>query len=380
MDHPNFTWISPYDPSDARGGWKAMQFHLLRALEAKLGTARRIAPVEVPEELFGKWVSRGQKKLGIPRRYTYYSDARLAAFDEAVSSQLPKNGNQPVVFFGPLPFVKCRPKGPYYIYTDGAFFIHYWEYNRDHSHSRKDIARITEAEAEFMRHAARVWCSSQKVADRVILEYRLAPGQAIFVGTGPGNVPSSVPTARYENYLVLIGADFERKGGRLAVESVVEARNLGADITIKFIGAKPPADVLVLPFVEWCGWLDMKKESDRSRFAEVMSGAGAQILLSRHDLTPLAIVEASVYSKATMAAAVGGIPEMILDEQTGWLIGPEATAKDIGGRIASLFLEPNTLDRAGVAAFNFYASGWNWETVATRCISSMRTRNPGLPD
>jgi glycosyltransferase involved in cell wall biosynthesis len=375
MDHPNFTWISPYDPSDARGGWKAMQFHLLRALEAKLGPARRVAPVEVPEELFGKWISRGQKKLGIPRRYAYYSDARLTAFGEAVSSQLSKNGDQPFVFFGPLPFVKCRPAGPYYIYTDGAFFIHYWEYNQDHSHSREDIARITEAEAEFMRHAARVWCSSQKVADRITHEYRLAPGQAMFAGTGPGDVPPPVATARYENYLVLIGADFERKGGRLAVESVAEARKLGTDITIKFIGAKPPSDVLELPFVEWCGWLDMRKESDRSRFAGVMSGAGAQILLSRHDLTPLAIAEASVYSKATIATAVGGIPEMIRDEQTGWLIAPEAKAKDIGERLAGLFQEPAVFARAGAAAFNFYATGWNWETVATRCITSMQASN-----
>ena len=86
-------------------------------------------------------------------------------------------------------------RDPYYIYTDGAFFIHYWEYNQDHSHSRKDIARITEAEAEFMRNAARVWCSSQKkVADRVTHEYRLVPDQAVFVGTGPGRMPPPVAT------------------------------------------------------------------------------------------------------------------------------------------------------------------------------------------
>ena len=182
----SFSWVSPYHPDDAQGGWKAMQFHLLRALEAKLGAARRIAPVEVPEEVFGKWLSRGQKKLFIPRRYAYYSESRLGAFAEAVHSRLPEDDFQPVVFFGSLPFVKCHPVTPYFIYTDGAFFIHYWEYNQDHSHSRKDIKRICAAEAEFMRHSAGVWCSSQWVADRIVKEYGLSSKTVRFVGTGPG--------------------------------------------------------------------------------------------------------------------------------------------------------------------------------------------------
>src|ERR1039457_1705677 len=102
-----FIWVSPYAPDDGRGGWKAMQIHLLRALEQKLGPARRIAPAEVPEEFIGKWASRLQKKLHIPQRYAYYSESRLAAFARVVESKLPASGSQPVIFFGALPFVKC---------------------------------------------------------------------------------------------------------------------------------------------------------------------------------------------------------------------------------------------------------------------------------
>src|SRR5262245_53431971 len=109
-----------------------MQFHLLRALETRLGAALRIAPVEVAEEFVGKWVSRMQKGLHIPRRYAYFSEGRLGAYAERVEQHLPQDSKVPVVFFGALPFVSCRPAQPYYIYTDGAFFIHYWEYNQDH--------------------------------------------------------------------------------------------------------------------------------------------------------------------------------------------------------------------------------------------------------
>jgi glycosyltransferase involved in cell wall biosynthesis len=349
-----------------------MQFHLLRELEARLGMARRIAPVDVPEDFFGKWISRLQKKAGLPRRYAYYSESRLKAFADLVHAQLSSADSGPVVFFGPLPFVKCRPSTPYYIYTDGAFFIHYWEYNHDHSHDKKDISRITAAEAEFMRGAAKVWCSSQWVADRITREYGLEAGRAIFVGTGPGNVPPPIAPVRYENFLVMIGGDFERKGGRLAVESVAAARKLGVEVGIKFIGAQPPADLMALPFVEWCGWLDMAKESDRARFAEIMSRAGAQILLSRTDLTPLVIPETATYSKATFGTRVGGIPEMIQDGKTGWLVASTATPAEIGGKIAEIFHHPECLAQIGNASKIFCSENWSWQAVGDKCVATMR--------
>jgi glycosyltransferase involved in cell wall biosynthesis len=372
MSGSTFTWVSPYSADDSRGGWKAMQFHLLRELEARLGMARRLAPVDVPEEFFGKWISRLQKKAGLPRSYAYYSESRLKAFADLVHSQLSSADSGPVVFFGPLPFVKCRPSTPYYIYTDGAFFIHYWEYNQDHSHDKKDISRIAAAEAEFMRGAAKVWCSSQWVADRITREYGLDAGKAIFVGTGPGGVPPPIAPVRYENFLVMIGGDFERKGGRLAVESVAAARKLGVEVGIKFIGAQPPADLMALPFVEWCGWLDMAKEPDRVRFAEIMSRAGAQILLSRTDLTPLVIPETATYSKATFATRVGGIPEMIQDGKTGWLVASTATLAEIGGKIAEIFRHPEYLAQIGNASKNFCSENWSWQAVGDKCVASMR--------
>lgn len=348
-----------------------MQFHLLRELEQGLGSATRIAPVEVPEEVFGKWFSRLQKKLRIPRRYAYYSESRLSSFARAVDSHVPSGGSQPVIFFGALPFVKCRPPQPYFIYTDGAFFIHYWEYNQDHSHARQDIERIAMAEAEFMRGSAGVWCSSRWVADRITLEYQLPPGLARCVGTGPGDVPPPIEPVCYDRYLVMIAGDFERKGGRLATESVSAARELGADVTIKFIGAKPPADVLARPYVEWCGWLDLRKDQDRRRFAEVLSRAGAQVLLSRSDLTPLVVPEVASYGKATLAAAVGGIPEMIEDGKTGWLMSPKASPAEIGSCIAKCFKEPNSLVHAGAAAKTFCAENWSWKATARRCFADM---------
>ncbi len=348
-----------------------MQYHLVRTLEDRLGAARRIESVDVPEEAWGKWLSRVQKQLRIPRPYAYYATSRLTAFASVVDAQLRMQNSLPVVFFGALPFVKCRPSQPYYIYTDGAFFIHYWEYNADHSHRRSEIERICREEAEFMRRSAGIWCSSHWVAERITREYGLPAGLARQVGTGPGSVPPPVEPVRHENFLVMIAGDFGRKGGQLAVESVAVARKSGVDVNLKFIGAQPPAEVLALPFVEWCGWLNPQQEPDRTRFAEILSRAGAQILLSRSDLTPLVIPEVASYAKATVATAVGGIPEMIQPGKTGWLVDAKQGPEVIGRQIADIFKTRNLLAEAGARAKIHCAKHWSWPAVGELCISSM---------
>lgn len=366
-----FDWVSPYDPNDSRGGWKSMQYYFLRALESRIGPANRFTSIDIPEEIISKWISRIKKKIYLPRNYSYYSQTRLNAFARRVHQQFGDNYRKPVVFFGTLPFVSCKPAAPYFIYTDGAFFIHYWEYNQDHSHDKSDIDRICNAEAEFMRHAACVWCSSQWVVDRVTSEYNLKPGKAVFVGTGPGNVPPPIESICYDNYLVMIASDFKRKGGKLAVEAVALARKMGVEVNIKFIGEQPPQEVLALPFVEWCGWLDLRQDSDRRRFADVMSLAGALILLSRSDLTPLAIPEAASYGKATLATAVGGIAEMIINCKTGWLVSAESTSAEIGKCIAQIFKFPEALTKTGSRANEFCLKNWSWDSVAERAINTI---------
>jgi glycosyltransferase involved in cell wall biosynthesis len=292
-----------------------------------------------------------------------------------VELELPTSYSRPVIFFGALPFVKCRPSQPYYIYTDGAFFIHYWEYNQDCSHSRKDIERICAAEAEFMRRAAGVWCSSQWIADRIAKEYHIPTERVRLVGTGPGDVPPPIEPIRYENFLVTVAADFERKGGRFAAEVVGALRGAGLDWRIKFIGAKPPVDILGRDYVDWCGWLDLKNKDDRNRFASIMSACAAQILPSRRDLTPLAIPEASLYRKATFAASVGGIPEMIEDGRTGFLFSTDETVTHIVGRLVPILRKQAELKSMGQAAFQWQQTEWNWTEVAKRIAFEFLTKN-----
>jgi starch synthase len=70
---------------------------------------------------------------------------------------------------------------------------------------------------------------------------------------------------------------------------------------------------------------------------------------------------------------VGGIPEMIRDGATGWLVRPEAGPSEIGERIAQLFKDPDRMAQAGGAGRSFCAEHWSWDSVAKKALEPIAT-------
>jgi glycosyltransferase involved in cell wall biosynthesis len=62
---------------------------------------------------------------------------------------------------------------------------------------------------------------------------------------------------------------------------------------------------------------------DLSQTPALIAQCDALVVPSRDEVTPLVILEAMAAAKPVIASAVGGIPEMIVDGQTGFLFPPE---------------------------------------------------------
>ena len=64
---------------------------------------------------------------------------------------------------------------------------------------------------------------------------------------------------------------------------------------------------------------------------------------------PLAVLEAMMAGRAVVASRVGGIPEMIVDGETGLLVPPK-DAGALASALAWLIASPSLRDRLGKAA------------------------------
>jgi glycosyltransferase involved in cell wall biosynthesis len=155
---------------------------------------------------------------------------------------------------------------------------------------------------------------------------RIGKGQDVAVRAWPG-VLDRHPDAR----LLLIGnGPLEDDLRRLATELGVESR-------VVFAGARDDVEA-------------------------ILPRATLVILPTRMEALPTALLEASASGVPSVATAVGGVPEVVVDAETGWLIAA-ATPELFAGAIGEALGDPAERQRRGKAARArteqlFSSTGW----------------------
>ncbi len=90
-------------------------------------------------------------------------------------------------------------------------------------------------------------------------------------------------------------------------------------------------------------------------------------------------LEAMACEVPVVASAVGGIPEIVVDGVTGWLVpfeadeggsprDPDRFGRDLAARINGLLRDPATAARFGRAGRQRVVDEFRWEAVAARTV------------
>jgi glycosyltransferase involved in cell wall biosynthesis len=154
------------------------------------------------------------------------------------------------------------------------------------------------------------------------------PAEKIRVNHYGIDAHSVEPTYQHNGYFLFVGRLSEEKG----VDMIVHIAKLLPDIRFKIVGRGPQMEYLhrfaiETPNVEFSGFRSWDELRDLYR------GACAVLLPSRvHEVFPLVILEAMSAGKPVIASNVGGVPEVIEDRVSGWLVEPT----DLHGWIEAL--------------------------------------------
>jgi len=234
----------------------------------------------------------------------------------------------------------------------------------------RTLQRLIETERVYLRAAMHIFVVGERVAQSVA-DYGIPSSRITVVGGGANwPVADTTEVGRSDPIALLVGRDFERKGGALLLEAFESARAEIPDARLRIVGDAPshvPAGVEVLGNI-----------TDRDRLRSVYRSARVCVLPARFEPYGLVLTEAMSQGVPCVGTDVGAIGEIIEDGTTGAIIA----SGDVEGltRALSRYLGDVSLaERHGEAARQRVATQLTWDHVAQRIVASA-TRALNIPD
>ena len=116
-------------------------------------------------------------------------------------------------------------------------------------------------------------------------------------------------------------------------------------------------------------WLGPLEYPDKVR--KYLSELDVYALISGLDMSPLTLLEAQLMEKPVIAINVGGIPELMLDQKSGFLI-KQGDTDELIKKITELFNEPKKMKLMGIEGKKFVSNNFSWEIIAAKFINDLK--------
>jgi len=107
----------------------------------------------------------------------------------------------------------------------------------------------------------------------------------------------------------------------------------------------------------------------REELYGLLDRAAVVVFPSRRDGFPVACAEAMAHGRAVVATSVGGLPDMVVDGETGLLV-PPGDPRALRAAIDRLVAEPELRERLGAAARERIAQLCGWDRVIDETVAA----------
>jgi glycosyltransferase involved in cell wall biosynthesis len=364
-------FISNIDLGETSGGWSGINAAIHQQLSAHFET-RVVGPVNPKIDYSAKLISKLRRLSGRKGEFYFFAEPRLLRAAEHVGRKVDTTADCDF-FHGPTQWILYESPRPYFLYLDTCFSTYIDVYHDRSQFLADDLRRICAREAEWLARAARVFFGTEWALERAVADYHIPRANLRTVGAGGSMSPPD--RDEYEGGLnfLFVALDFERKGGRLCAEafSKVRAKFPAARLTI--VGERPPAGVLNLSGVSYAGFLSKSAPGELQKLASLYATAVALIHPTSSDIQPLVISEAGYYGCPSIAAKSFGIPELIIDGVTGFLVDTPLTAEAFAERMITLASDGGRYLAMRRAVNRHTTTELTWSAVGRRIASEMRS-------
>lgn len=225
--------------------------------------------------------------------------------------------------------------------------------------------------------------ASSWAADSAVKDYGADPANVhvLYIGANlmsPPRREDVLPRALGKTVrLLLVGVDWEIKGGSVALEVLKRLLELGHDARLTVVGCTAPEGVSH-PRMEVIPFLNKQVPEERERFERIWSEADFFLLPSRFEAAGIVFCEAGAHGLPSLAARTGGIPSLIVDGKNGFTVPHEEEPEGYVEKIVALINDPEGYAALCRGARDEYEARLNWDAWGARFAEIVAARFPHL--
>ncbi len=368
------SFASINDPGDVTA-WSGTEHFLLHTLKDRGNHLSVLRNIRKRQRMVGKALRNLSNVLTGGEPYTVERTLFTAnRIGDAVMAHLQKHPTDLLFSPSSIPLSMVVTDRPMVFYTDATFKGLLALYpDLAHYHPER-IAEAEYLERSAIQNARRVIYTSDWAARSAMEDYGADPDKVHVVPFG-SNLPAHRDRAtilrnirgrsRDRCELLLVGVDWVRKGGDLALQVLQTLRRSGIRTRLTVVGCTPPHGVDD-PDVEVHPFLRKQVRHDLARLMALYERSHFLLVPSVAECFGIVYAEASSMGVPSLARDSGGVSNAVVDGVNGRLYPYSATADQYAAHIAALFSDRDLYEQAALTAFDHHERYLSWAAVGRR--------------
>lgn len=365
----NIAFLTCDDPNDKRS-WSGSIYYMSKALQEHCGDLIHLGPMNTNLEIITGLFDR-ISYLTTGKIYDQYSSVILAKrFSKIVSKKL--EGKSIDLIFAPaasreIAFLDTEI--PIVHVSDTTFALindYYPDASKLLDLSIKEGNIIEEAaikKANLALYPSK-WASNSAIKDYNADKSKV---KVLPFGANIDDIPDEGTIMKKKKsdkcILLFLGVDWERKGGPIAFETLLELEKLGINAELIICGCIPPDEyshkrMEIIPF------LDKNDSNQRQELNKLLLKSDFLLLPTRSEAYGIVFCEANSFGLPVITTKTGGVPGVIDEGKNGFMLPMDATGFDYAKIIAQIYLNDELYYNLVRTSRETFEEKLNWDVWA----------------
>jgi glycosyltransferase involved in cell wall biosynthesis len=367
-------YATPY-PVESLAELSGTNHFIFESIKNRVAHCHALAPMQEKRPLTQRALSRLPKKLFPWRFLQDHTRQNAKCLSNQVEAVLRQQAFDALFSPTTLPVMTLGGTVPVCIYTDASVAC-LVDYYAEFSGVFPPALRTAHAlEQQAFRRADKIVFTSQWACDITAAAYGVPPEKLSWVPRG-ANFTSGMDEAdayatvnkrpRDRCSLLFVGADWERKGGKVALEATRLLCEAGLPTQLHVVGCNPDLSPNDRNLATIHGYLRKTVSGELEQLRWLYQNSHFFVLPTNAEAMGISFCEASSFALPSIAPDTGGVGAAVRTGVNGVLLPRSAAADDYAKAALELFRDKDRYEGIARSAYALYKSELNWGAVGER--------------